>query len=163
MSDVENKIPEMSLLLSTLSSQFDNMRAQLQGVLSDIPRLRAEFAVVTKKFEDSCAEVKSAVTELNKMKVLVSSVREEFARNLTTAHQSLLKIIEIKSDAVIALISDHEETKQKMDKMSLQIQDSSLDAKNAFLKASNGDIHIQLHRKKLDNIQLMLKNQELSK
>ena len=47
------------------------------------------------------------------------------------------------------------------EKLSQNIESLMLDSKNAILKASNVDIQNQIHSKKIENLQLQLRNNEI--
>lgn len=154
---------DLNLQVSTLSSQASNLLSLVQAIQTEIPKLKADLAKLASSLESHKEEVKRVLGENSKLASLVATIREEFARNLTSSHQSLLNAVETKSKALIAVIEDHEATKARLNSLHLKMDDVSLDAKNAVLKANNNDILVQLNRKKLENIQLMVKNQELNK
>ena len=161
--DDARRLADVFLQVHTLSSQHDNAREQIQSIHRDIPKLRYEFA----KIEHSFSEIKSSLeaykSEVDKLKALVAVVREEMARNLNAHQKEMSSKSEQKDSVLKELIFEIESIKKKIERADLKIEDVAMDSRNAILKSVNSDILVQLYRKKLDNIQLMLKNQELSK
>lgn len=156
-------LPELSLQVSTIASQLQNLRDLLQGVLNELPRLRADIVLVNAAILAHKEEVKAALVEVSKLKSLVSVVREEFARNLCTASSSLIKLIEEKVKILPDLMQKHHSHQSILDKFERTIESVALDSKNAMLKTNNVEVVTMLNRKKLDNIQLILKQRELQK
>jgi len=154
---------DLKLKVDTLSSQQQNLHGLIQALHIEFPKIKADIAKYVGLLESHKEAVRLAIEDFVKLKSLVATIREEFVRNLTTAHKSLLDVIEVKFKAVVHLIDDQEEIRANVTALMAKIEEISIDAQNAVLKAGNNDIQVQLHRKKLDNIRLMLENQELRK
>lgn len=156
-------LPELSLDVHTLSTHMDNQRNVIQTLQQELTRIRLDLASQTTAINNHKEEVKLALLELNKLKNLVATVREEVARNLTLLHKTLASDIDTKYKSFLDLLDEHLNLKSDLDNFKTKVDEIALDAKNAVLKANNSDVHTQLNRKKIENIQLRLQQQELTK
>lgn len=157
MSDHESRLSELSLTVSTLKGYWDNDRSLLQKLLQDLPRMKEDLAALGNILSNHQVEVKALAQEFAKLKSLVATIREEFSRNLTIESHSLLKNIEEKHNSIARLSSEHA---SKIEKFESLIEEISLDSKNAVLKANNADMMVMINKKKLENVQLMMKNNQ---
>ena len=158
-----DKEASLSFDLNTLSHHVQSLREQVQLILNQLPGLRNDYSKLQAYVSTYKEEVKGPVVEIEKLKGLVSIIREEFARNLTSLHDALIKIIEEKFKYLLCVDEAHKELKEALEKLALQIEGISLDSRNALVRSNNNDIHIQLNKKKLENLQLLMKNHELNK
>lgn len=131
--------------------------------VEEISKLKADLTKFLLDFQNHKEDVKNLFEEYLQIKSLLATIREEFARNLTSTHSSLLKIIEDKVKILPDLLKSHKIHQSILDEFSQKIESISLDSRNAVLRANNNEIVTQINRKKIENIQLILKNYELNK
>lgn len=160
MSDLESRVADASLELSTLRSQCENGLALIQKLSQEIVYIKTEASLLSQKFSNHQYDLKCALEEFRRLKELVATIREEFSRNLSTETKSLLDNLENKHKTIAALSKEHSETIKKFEGL---FEEISLDSKNALLKAANAEMLTDLNRKKVENVQLMVKNQQLQK
>lgn len=163
MNDEEAKNAGLSLEVHTLSNHLQSLREQVQIILNQLPQMRDDYSKLFASVNSHKEEVKASIAEGDKLRALVAIIREEFARNLTSCHDALIKLIEDKFKHVVGLQEAHKDIQEAIEKIALKMEEVALDSKNAMLKSTNNDIIVQLNKKKLENIQLVLKNHELNK
>jgi len=157
------KEASLALTVNTLSNNVQSLREQIQLILNQLPVMKSDYAKLLASVNSYKEDVKGPVIEVEKLKALVAVIREEVARNLTTLHDALIKIIDDKYKHLLSVDVAHKELKDSLEKLALQIEGISLDSRNALVRSNNNDIHIQLNKKKLENLQLLMKNHELNK
>ncbi len=102
-------------------------------------------------------------TSIDFIKTSISTNREELSKTFRSFLDSEVNRLEQKISKIKVPSIDHLAEKSQVEGLIHQIQGASLDAKNAFIKSGNVDIQNQLNSKKLETIQLTLKQIELSK
>lgn len=160
MSDLESRFASTSLDVSTLKSQWDNILIVLQKLNQEIVLLKAELSVMGHKFSNHQYDLKSAIEDFRKLKDLVATIREEFSRNLTTEKKALFDNIEKKHEAIAKVSEDHSAMIKRFEAL---FEEIALNSKNALLKAANAEMLVDLNRKKVENVRLMVQNQQLQK
>ena len=146
----------MMLELRTLASHVSNDRVNLQQLQATFPRLQASMETLISLNRTHKSEVDNAIEEVRKLKALVAEIREEFARNLTSQDKAQKQIIDERHSRSLALEGYCYSLEKKVEALEAKYEEMLLDVKNAVMKANLSDIHTQLNKKKIENIQLSL-------
>jgi hypothetical protein len=162
MSDFELRLSEVALKVSTYAGYSDNDRCLIQKLLADVRQLRTDFDAVKQNFSNHVAEMKKSSEIVADLKKLVCTIREEFARNLNTTHTNIAQTVENKSKVIPDLVSALQDLNARMIKYDHDLEAVALDSRNSMLKTNNIEVVTMLNRKKLENIQLMLKQPQKS-
>lgn len=158
--DLESKVADLALQLSTLKGYWDNGLGAIQRINQEISELKRSLASVESKFSNHQYDLKDALNEFAKLKSLVATIREEFSRNLTTEAHSLLRNIENKHESISYIVSEHN---AKITRFESVLDEIAIDAKNASLKANNAEMMTMLNKKKVEQACLLVQNQQLQK
>lgn len=125
--------------LKSQFSSFSDVKDRLEGI-------KTEYSSLLKKVSDSSMSSQNALGKI--MDDKYQDLKKDFSDKLSS-----IKIPETKGFADEARVA----------KIESQLDSIALDAKNAYLKSNNVDMQNQLNAKKLENIQLLLKQHELMK
>ncbi len=161
--DLDSHKEDLESFKQSTSSQIDNVRSVVQKFFNETSALKSDVSRVT-DFKATYEADRTAMTAAMKKAFdsVVSSTKEDssaIASKIVSLQQewgdklSAIKVPDIKNVA----------SSDRVAKIESQIESIALDAKNAFLKAGNVDMQTQLHNKKIENIQLLLKQHELTK
>ena len=154
---------DVRLFKQSATSQIENSKSYVQKFLSEISNLKSDLV--------RALEFKG-VYETDKQEIAQSFIKisEGLVANRNNAINLISERIEsIKKefvDKIAAIpIPEFKESipESRIAKIESQLEMIALDAKNAFLKSGNVDMQSQLHQKKIENIQLLLKQHELNK
>jgi hypothetical protein len=101
--------------------------------------------------------------EIRKLKALIAEIREEFARNLTSQDKAQRQVIDERHSQTLSLGACYQGLEKKMEDLVAKYEEMLLDVKNAVLKANLSEIHTNLNKKKIENLQLILKSYEAAR
>ena len=160
MSDIESRLSDVALQVSTLKGHWDNGLSLLMKVMQDVPRLKTEIENLKNQLASHKSEVAKGTEEVSKLKYLVATVREEFSRNLTTVSEGLVKSVDLKHGVVLQKLTQNS---GKIDHFESLIEEIAMNSKNACLKADNADMQTMLNKKKVEAVHLLVQNQQLKK
>ena len=160
MSSVEDRLSEVCLQVSTLKGHWDNGLSLVQKLLQDVPKIKADLDVLRNQFSNHKVELATFFVDVERLKGLVATIREEFSRNLTIESQSLLRNIEDKHANIARIANEHS---SKIERFESLIEEIAVDSKNAVLKANNAEMVTVLNKKKIENACLLVQNQQLQK
>lgn len=154
---------DVRLFKQSAISQIENSKSYVQKFLSEVSNLKSDL-VRTLEFK--------GVYETDKQEIAQSFIKisEGLVANRNNAINLISERIEFMKkefvDKIAAIpIPEFKEPipESRIAKIESQLEMIALDAKNAFLKSGNVDMQSQLHQKKIENIQLLLKQHELNK
>lgn len=142
MSFLLSKYEEHENLIAQRLSSTSILDGKISDCASELKTLKDRFAESQRVSEDRFdRKLNDAMQAVNKS---IEGVNSRFQDIKMPSTDDLVKIDELK-------------------KFANQIESLKLDANNAMLKASNCDIQLQVVHKKIENLQLLTKNFELTK
>jgi chromosome segregation ATPase len=147
----------------TASKQASNAASEIQKIAARIHELVSAISSL-QAFKDQYAKDKQEISSAQKKlsdDIVLS--RQNATDHIVTQCQSLTNNMSEKIAAIKIPDIKNVFPESRIAKIEAQLESIALDAKNAFLKSSNVDMQSQLHSKKIENIQLLLKQHELTK
>jgi chromosome segregation ATPase len=154
---------DVRLFKQLASTQIENSKTNIQKFLSEISNLKSdlvkalEFKTV---YESDRSEFK---VSLQKIQELIVAYRANASAAIDSQLGALKKEFTEKINSIHIPEVKESVPESRVAKIESQLEGIALDAKNAFLKSSNVDMQSQLNSKKIENIQLLLKQHELTK
>lgn len=147
----------------TASKNTSNAASEMQKIASVVQDIKSSVLDL-QRFKEQYSKDKQDISAAHKkLNDDIMSGRQNATDHIVTQCQSLTnnmseKIAAIKIPDISGLVSI-----ERVSKIESQLIGFALDVKNALIKTSNLDIQTQLHNKKIENIQVQLKQHELTK
>jgi len=161
--DVEASKEEVKNFKQSVLAQIEAYRVQMTNLLNEIKSLKEEVAGLIDVNADLLSDKKDTLDALKALHEKTDEISRVIELKINSSVFSLKKEIADKiADIQIPDIKDLAAA-SRVAKIESQLEGISLDAKNAMLKSGNVDMQNQLNVKKLENIQLLLKQHELMK
>jgi hypothetical protein len=169
--------------LQAIRAEVSVIKMDIVGVKETASKHALSSATEIQKLTSCVDEAKSAVVSLQSQKDKDAKERQEISaavKNLNENVGSCLTNVTTNAEATDAKIGFLKRElfdkignipvltikeaipESRITKIESQLEMIALDAKNAFLKSGNVDMQTQLHSKKIENIQLLLKQHELT-
>lgn len=159
-NDLPSKVADLALQLSTQIGYWDNALTLIEKLKQEVALLKQDVALIKNRFVNHQTDLSETCQEFSKLKDLVATIREEFARILTIETKAIIENIENRYKEISSLSALNSKMISKFESL---FEEIALDSKNALLKASNAEMLVMLNKKKVENVQLQVQNQQLKK